>query len=54
MVSSPEREWRGRREERQGGMAGCVGGGAPWGVAALGRAADRILPTSVLFVQNVA
>jgi hypothetical protein len=43
-------------EERRGagGMAGCVGGGAPWGVAALGRAADRILPTSVLFVQNVA
>jgi hypothetical protein len=54
MVSSPEREWRGRRGEGQGGMAGCVGGGAPWGVAALGRAADRILPTSVLFVQNVA
>jgi hypothetical protein len=35
-----------------GGAAGYVGGGVPWGVAALERAADRLLIASVLFVQT--
>jgi hypothetical protein len=37
-----------------GGTAGCVRGGGPWGVAALGRAAGCLLPASVLFVQTAA
>jgi hypothetical protein len=48
--SSPEREWRGG--EGQGVRLAMLEVGVPWGVAALERAADRLLIASVLFVQT--